>query len=138
MQETLIAEATVLSSRLTLPELSSDIVNSIIDSTKKVETTAAGFVPFLHNTAMAPANNGIMLTLNVTEVSLKSASIDSVRLVVGSLHAYDPSGSGVELQGILRVTAQPSPAVLDTSGKQELKVLQSAAGEEWGLCWCDP
>ena len=72
MQEQLVAEATALSSSLTLPDLSSEIVNGIMDSTKKVEKTAAGFVPFLHNTATAPPNNGITLALNVTEVSLKS------------------------------------------------------------------
>ena len=72
MQEQLVAEATALSSSLTLPDLSSEIVNGIMDSTKKVEKTAAGFVPFLHNTATAPPNNGISLTLNVTEVSPES------------------------------------------------------------------
>ena len=80
MQEQLIAEATALSSSLTLPDLSSEIVNGIMDSTKKVEKTAAGFVPFLHNTATAPPNTGITLTLNVTEVNVESvASSDSPR-----------------------------------------------------------
>lgn len=131
MQETLVTEATALSSTLSLPQLSSDIVNGILDSTKKVETTAAGFVPFLHNTATAPPNNGISLTLNVTEVNLKSSRLTSLRLC-------PPPGLGGKLQGLLLVTAPPSAAMPDSSGKQVLKVLRNAAGEERGLYWCDP
>ena len=68
MQNSVVEEATALSSTLTLPNLPSEVINGIVDSTNKIEKTASGFVPFLHGEAKAPANNGISLTLNVTEV----------------------------------------------------------------------
>ena len=89
MQTSLVAEATALSSSLTLPDLSSEVVNGIIDGTKKVETAASGFVPFLHNTATAPPNNGITLTLNVTEVDLETSSAGLFQIDPRSSNAHN-------------------------------------------------
>ena len=69
LQIAVLEEAKSLSSGLTLPNLSSDAINTIVASTNKLERKASGFVPFMHGSAKAPANNGITLTLNVTEVS---------------------------------------------------------------------
>ena len=68
LQIAVLEEAKSLSSGLTLPNLSSDAINTIVASANKLERKASGFVPFIHGSAKAPANNGITLTLNVTEV----------------------------------------------------------------------
>jgi len=84
MQNSVVEEATALSSTLTLPNLPSEVINGIVDSTNKIEKTASGFVPFLHGEAKAPANNGISLTLNVTEVEAhagRQSVIHCIRLM---------------------------------------------------------
>lgn len=72
MQNAVVKEATALSNTLTLPILPEDVVNGLLDSTNSLGKAASGFVPFLHGSAKAPANNGITLVLNTTEVHFPS------------------------------------------------------------------
>ena len=68
LQIAVLEEAESLSTGLTLPNLSSEAINRIVASANKLERKALGFVPFMHGSAKGPADNGITLTLNVTEV----------------------------------------------------------------------